>query len=143
MTEEYKPLKLKSKLQRVGIFLLRAGLFFILLVAVMLLLIQTSPVQNLLVKKASVYLEKKLKTNIDVRRVYFSFPKTVVLENLFIEDLKKDTLVYAGKVRLKMSILGLFSGDIEMTEIKLEKTTAKLNRLLADTVFNYQFILDA
>jgi hypothetical protein len=68
-------------------------LFIILFLLVILLLIQTGPVQNILRVNAVAYLQKKLKTKVEVGRVYVGLPKNIILENVYIEDRQKDTLL--------------------------------------------------
>ena len=68
-------------------------LFIILFFLIILLLVQTGPVQNVLRAKAVTWLEKKLQTRVEVGKVYVSFPKNIVLENVYMEDRQKDTLL--------------------------------------------------
>ena len=122
---------------------LKNVLFFFLLVGVMLLAIQTPPVQHFMVNRATSYLEKKLGTRVRIGGFSLSFPKTVIIEKVYIEDLKHDTLLYAGKIRLSVNITKMLSGDLEVNKIKLQQTTANVNRMSPDSVFNFQFMLDA
>ena len=73
-------------------------LFIILFLLVILLLIQTGPVQNILRVKAVAYLQKKLKTKVEVGKVYISLPENIILKNIYIEDRQKDTLLSGGKM---------------------------------------------
>ncbi len=115
----------------------------ILFVAILALLIITPPVQRFIVSKAQNWLSAKLHTKVSVGRIYIGFPKKLVLENIYIEDLKKDTLLAAGKVDLNIEMLKLLEGSVEINQINLNDITAKVSRVLPDTVFNYQFIIDA
>src|SRR5688572_3329142 len=119
-------------------------LFIILFFLVIFLLIQTGPVQNLLRVKAVAYLEKKLQTKVEIGKVYVSLPKNIVLENIYIEDRQKDTLLSGGKIEANLDLIDLiFNNELDIRSIALENITAKIKRQLPDTVFNFQFIVDA
>ncbi len=114
-------------------------IFFLLIV----ILILTPPVQQLIKNKAETYLQKKLQTKVNIGRVYIGLPKTVVLENIYLEDRSKDTLLYGGKINVDISLLKLISSKVEVNNVELENITAKVRRTLPDTTFNFQFIIDA
>ncbi len=119
-------------------------LFVILFLLVILLLIQTAPVQNILRIKAVAYLQKKLKTKVEVGRVYVGLPKNIILENVYIEDRQKDTLLSGGKIEANLDLVKLiFQNQLEVRSIALDNITAKIKRHLPDTAFNFQFIVDA
>ncbi|TMI96340.1 MAG: hypothetical protein E6H08_04785 [Bacteroidetes bacterium] len=119
-------------------------LFIILFLLVILLLIQTGPVQNILRVKAVAYLQKKLKTKVEVGRVYVGLPKNIILENVYIEDRQKDTLLSGGKIEANVDLMKLiFNNQIDIRSIALDNITAKIKRQLPDTAFNFQFVVDA
>ena len=119
-------------------------LFIILFLLVIFLLIQTGPVQNILRVKAVAYLQKKLKTKVEVGKVYVGLPKNIILENVYIEDRQKDTLLSGGRIEANLDLLKLiFQNQLEVRSIALDNITAKIKRQLPDTAFNFQFIVDA
>ena len=119
-------------------------LFIILFLLVIFLLIQTGPVQNILRVKAVAYLQKKLKTKVEVGRVYVGLPKNIILENVYIEDRQKDTLLSGGKIEANLDLVKLiFQNQLEVRSIALDNITAKIKRQLPDTAFNFQFVVDA
>ncbi len=119
-------------------------LFILLFFLVLLLLLQTGPVQIIIRKNAVAWLEKKLQTRVEVERVYVGLPKNIVLENVYIEDRQKDTLLSGGKIVADIDLLKLiFNNQLDIQRVALENITAKVKRQLPDTVFNFQFIVDA
>ena len=119
-------------------------LFIILFLLVILLLIQTGPVQNILRVNAVSYLQKKLKTKVEVGKVYIGLPKNIILENVYIEDRQKDTLLSGGKIEANLDLLNLiFKNQMDIRSITLDNITAKIKRQLPDTAFNFQFVVDA
>ena len=108
-----------------------------------ILLIQTPPVQNFARKKIQTFLANKLQTRVEIGHLYIGLPKKIVLQNIYLEDRQKDTLLSGGKVKVDIDLFKLFSNEIVINEINLESVTAKVKRMLPDTVFNFQFIVDA
>ena len=68
-------------------------------------LIQVPGVQKKIVNYATSFVSGKTRTKAEIKNIRISFPKSVVIEGLYFEDLKKDTLVYAEKAKVNMSIL--------------------------------------
>lgn len=115
----------------------------LLLVILIFILVQTPPVQNFARKKIENFLEKKLQTDVSIGKLYIGFPNTVSLQNVYVEDRQKDTLLYGGKLAVDISLFKLISNELEINEIQFENITAKVKRQLPDTTFNFQFIIDA
>jgi translocation and assembly module TamB len=136
--------KTRNIWKRTGRIVLKTVLFIVLFLLIVVLLIQTAPVQNFLRKKAVAYLEKKLQTKVAVGRIYIGLPKNVVLENIYVEDRGKDTLLSGGKVKANLNLYQLiFKNEVNINSIELENITIKIKRELPDTSFNFQFIVDA
>lgn len=135
--------KTRSFLARIGrgvVFLFLSVLF---LIALVLLLIQTKPVQDFARKKIVSYLEQKLHTKVAIDRLDIDFPKKLVLEGIYIEDQTKDTLLAGHQLKVDIDIWPLLRNRVQVNEINLNGITVKLKRQLPDTIFNYQFIVDA
>ena len=104
------------------------------------LLIQTPPVQNWLVSQVTSKLSRDLHARISVRHVDFSLFNKMLLEGTLVEDTKKDTLLYAGQLKLNITDWWFFKDKAELKYIGLEDATIKLQR--TDSVWNYQFLAD-
>ncbi|HYE54749.1 MAG TPA: AsmA family protein, partial [Chitinophagaceae bacterium] len=115
-------------------------LLFIILIFI---LIQTPPVQNFARKKIQAWLSTKLNTEVTIGKLYIGFPNSVSLQNVYVEDLQNDTLLYGGRLAVDISLFKLLKSEIEINEIQLEQITAKIKRQMPDTTFNFQFIVDA
>lgn len=122
---------------------LKTLLYTLLFVILIVIFIHTPPAQNLLRNKAVAYLEKKLKTRVEIGRVHFTLPKKIVLEDIYIEDQQKDTLIAGGTIRANLSFFKLFSNEVEIDHLQLQDITARVRRILPDTAFNFKFIIDA
>jgi translocation and assembly module TamB len=139
-----KQMKIKPKLFKriLRIFLIVIFCFLGLLV-VALLLIQTGPVQNFIKNKAVSYLQSKIHSKVEIGRVEVGFPKSIIVRNVFFEDQKKDTFFSSGILSIDLDMWKLLHGRVEIKDLHLEQATVKIKRVLPDTVFNFQFILDA
>ena len=139
-----QPTRKKSLGRRLARIVIKTILFIFAFLILIVILIQTGPVQNFIRKKAVAYLENKLHTKVQVGRLYVGLPKNIILENIYVEDRQKDTILYGGKVKINLNLLRLiFKGDIDFKSIELDNITAKIKRQLPDTTFNFQFIIDA
>jgi translocation and assembly module TamB len=139
-----QPIKKRSHTKRLARIVIKTILFLVLFFLLIVVLILTPPVQNFIRKKAVAYLENKLDTKVQVGRIYIGLPKKIILEDIYIEDRQKDTLLSAGSIKANLAILKLlFKNEIDISSVQLEDITAKIKRQLPDTDFNYQFIADA
>jgi len=104
------------------------------------LLIQLPPVQTWLVSKVTSRLSHQLHTTITVKRVNFSLFNKMVLEGTLVEDQHRDTILYAGALKVNITDWWFFKDKTELQYIGLEDATIRLHR--RDSVWNYQFIAD-
>ena len=123
--------------------LLKSVLIIVLLISAIVLSILTPPVQNFIRKKAQTYLSGKLNTRVEIGRIYIGFPKKIVLENVYVEDLQKDTLLSGGSLKVDVSMMKLLQNELEINQVDLTSITAKIRRQMPDTLYNFQFIIDA
>ena len=110
------------------------------LLILILLLIQTSPVQNFLISRVTSHFSKKLQAEIRIEHIDLSFFNKVDLEGLLIRDQKKDTLLYAGTLSGRITDWFFLKENPEIQYAGLQDAVIKLKR--KDSVWNYQFIVD-
>ena len=122
---------------------LKTLLWLVVSLLVIVLLIQTPPVQNFARKKVQNFLQKKLDTRVEIGKIFIRLPSTVLIEKVYIEDKQKDTLLYGGRIKANINLFRLFSNEVKISELSLEKITARINRTMPDTIFNFQFIIDS
>lgn len=128
---------------KIARILLKTILFLLLFVVLIFLLVLTPPVQQFLTGKAENFLESKLKTRVDIGSVGFGLTGRIHLQDVYMEDQTQDTLVSGGTIKAHLSLFKLFHNELEVKDLVLEDITAKIKRVLPDTVFNFQFIVDA
>src|SRR3954467_15364486 len=77
------------------------------LVIVLILLLRLPSVQNFVIHKVTASFSKKTGTRIEIGSLYISFPKSILIENLYAEDKSQDTLIAAGKIKVDLNLLSL------------------------------------
>lgn len=119
------------------------ALGFVLLFLIFAALIQIPSVQTKIVHFATSFISNKTDTKVEIGRVSIAFPKSVVLEGLYLEDLNQDTLIYAGKAKVNIALYDLLKNKIAISSFGLEDATVKLHSTPTDPLFNYNFLLTA
>lgn len=114
----------------------------ILLVLLLFVLIQVPAVQEFAKNKAVNYLQGKIHTKVAIGHITLGLPKLLVLEDVYFEDQKRDTLIAGDKLKVDISMLKLLNHKLEINEINLDGITANISRG-KDSVFNYDYIVKA
>ncbi|MBS1512626.1 MAG: hypothetical protein JST86_17405 [Bacteroidetes bacterium] len=117
--------------------------FFLSLFSFLLLFwftINYTPVQNFLVRKVTAVLSENLHTKVEVKHVDFSLFNKMLIEGVMVEDLKKDTLLYAGAAKVNITDWFFIKDKITLQYVGLKDAVVNLNR--SDSVWNYQFLVN-
>ena len=130
-------------LRRVGRVFIKILIGILAFFIIIMLLVQAPPVQNFARKKIVTFLENKLGTRVSIGKINIGIPNKVLLENVYLEDMQKDTLLSGGRLKANINMFKLINSNVEIRELEIENMTAKVKRVLPDTVFNFQFIIDA
>ncbi len=119
------------------IILLIVGLVLLLFIA-----LQIPAVQSYSKDKVVAYLEGKIKTKVSIRKVQIGFPKFIVLEDVYFEDQKKDTLLAGKKIAVNINLFKIFNNKVEINSLELKGIVANVYRN-PKSVFNFDYILNA
>ncbi len=104
------------------------------------LLIQTDLVQNYLSGRITAKLSKELKTEVSIKHVSIGLFDRMNLNGILVRDKSKDTLLYAGSLKVRVTDWFFLKDNIELKYIGLEDAVVKMDR--SDSVWNYQFVID-
>lgn len=115
-------------------------LVLIALIVLVWLALQTTPVQNWLVKQVTHRLSKDLQTTVSIKHVDFALFNKMSLEGTLIKDRLEDTLLYAGALKVNITDWFFFKDKIELKYLGLHDAVIHLNR--TDSIWNYRFIID-
>lgn len=140
MTDQVKKPRFLKKLTRI---VLKSAIALLLFVILLIVIVHTPPFQNYMRKKTISYLEKKLNTKVEIGLVRIALPKNILLEDVYIEDQQQDTLIAGGTIRADINFIKLLSNNVQVDNLHLQDITAKVKRILPDTAFNFQFVIDA
>ena len=104
------------------------------------MLLQTTFFQNFIVKKVTKSLSKDLHTTVSISHVDFELFDKMLLEGTLVLDQNKDTLLYAGTVKVNITDWFFWKENITLKYVGLDDATIYLNR--KNSVWNYQFLAD-
>ena len=121
------------------LWIIASVIFLVLLVVI---LIQVPAVQNFAKDKAVTFLQNKIHTKVEIGHISLGLPKLLVLEDVYFEDQKKDTLIAGDKLKVDITLLKLLKNKVEINEINLEGITANISRG-PDSLFNFDYIIKA
>ena len=99
--------------------------------------------KNYIRKQAQQYLQKKINTKVTIGKLNYDLPNEIELGNIYIEDKNKDTLLFAGSIDVKIKMLDLLDGQVNVSKILLSDNYADVYSSKDNVEFNYQFIIDA
>jgi hypothetical protein len=115
----------------------------VLLVVLIALSLNIPFVQNFVKDEVIGYLKNKTKTEISLESIKIGLPKDIILHKFYLEDKKGDTLLYAQKLAVDISLFQLLNNKVEVNNITLQKIRANVTRINPDTAFNFSFLVDA
>jgi len=108
---------------------LRVLLILVLLILLLYGFLQTELGQNWLAGQLTKRFSRELQTRINIKYVkfnLFNFNK-MDLEGVFVEDQKQDTLLYAGKLQVRITDWFFFKDAAELKYVGLENAVINVN----------------
>lgn len=102
--------------------------------------LQTDYVQNKLVSFATSRLTKALGTEVRIQHVSIGIFNRLNMEGLLLRDRSRDTLLYAGSLKVRITDWFFLKDKAVLRFAGLEDAVIKLNR--RDSTWNYQYIVD-
>lgn len=115
----------------------------IALFMLILFLLRLPSIQNYIAGKVTHYVEGKIGTPVSIGYINIDFPKKLVLENIYVEDQSKDTLVAGKSIAVDINMLKLLKNTVEIQSLEAQGITAKIRRTLPDSAFNFDYIVKA
>lgn len=117
---------------------LRILLSLILLLIVAWGLLQTDWGQNWIVGQVTKRLSRDLQSRVSIKHVDIDFFNKLNLEGVLVEDQKRDTLLSAGVVQVRITDWFFLKDKADLKYIGLGNAVIKLQR--TDSTWNYQFL---
>jgi hypothetical protein len=114
-------------------------------ISIILLLFEYKPVQTWAAKQATDYLSKKLNTKVSIKSLYIKPFSTVVLEDFYVLDKQKDTLLNTPKLTVDISGFSLLTSikrrRLDLSLVQLDNGSVYLKKL-KDSTSNLKFLED-
>lgn len=104
-------------------------------------LLNTSWAQNAIVQKVTKELSETLETEVSVGKINYRLFNTFHLNNLYVQDLNKDTLAFVQKLEADFDFWQIFKGKLLFNTIEIDKFDANLTFDLKG-VSNLDFIIE-
>lgn len=113
-----------------------------MLVGVLFALLNSNKVQNIIADQITGRLSEKLETEVSIGDIDYHLFNTFSFNNLYVEDLQKDTLLFVKKGYADFDFWGFFKGKFVFNDILLDSF---LGNLVIDTtgVSNLDFVIKA
>ena len=117
--------KFKKYLKRLGKIILGVLLLFFILV----LVIRTPWAQNFIVSKVTNYISDKTNTKVAVGNLYLTFSGDIQIEDVYLEDVKGDTLFYSQSLQADIPIYPvIFKNELTIDDVVSKGVVAKIIR---------------
>lgn len=129
-----------KKVRKILTVVLLSLLGLIILIGI---LVNIPVVQRWLVQETARRLSEQLQTKVEVKGVSLRLFNSARLEGTYIEDRHHDTLLYAGAMQVRITDWFFFQEKPVLKYIGLENAQVNLVRHRNDSLWNYQFIVDA
>lgn len=117
------------------------GLLIVFVIAV--LLIRTPYVQTRIVNFAEGEFEAITGRQLSIDHLYISFKGQLLIDRIFLEDFKGDTLLYGNHISVGFNIPALFRNKIEAEHILLDGVVFNMLRNDTDSTFNFDYIIQS
>ena len=133
-SKKYRFLRILGKI--VGVLIV----LFILLV----LFVRSPWGQDIIVQRAVNYISGKTNTKVEIEKLFITFGGNIMMEGLYLEDKKGDTLVYSKSLEADVPILPIIRGNgIGVDYLDWEGVRANIIRKDSLSGYNFQFLVDA
>ncbi|MFT4594138.1 MAG: hypothetical protein ACI9UR_000443 [Bacteroidia bacterium] len=116
--------------------------FLVLIIGGGYLALRSPRVQTKITQYIAGYLSDELKTEVSVRGVDIGFFNRVILEGLYVEDLKGDTLAHLNRLHLGVNYLGIESHEIHLGKVRIDDLKFYLHKYEGDEKLSVQFLID-
>src|ERR1700741_165151 len=118
----------KTILKKTGKIIMYILGFVLLLVIAVTIFLNTNYAKQLIRNKLQSYLQNKIKTKVEIGSIDYHFPQSAAINNIYIEDQQKDTLLYGGRLFVNLDMIKLIWGETDIRKIELTNIKAKISR---------------
>ena len=117
--------------------------FFLILIVLILLFIRTEFAQDIIRKKANLYLSQKTGTSVSVGKLSTNLVSHIEINSISINDLTDTTLLRIGSLKTEYNLFALLANKLSVRQITIDTLDFRMARAENDTAFNFDFIIQA
>ncbi|MEP7165604.1 MAG: translocation/assembly module TamB domain-containing protein [Ferruginibacter sp.] len=129
-----------KKAGRISLYVLTG---ILILLCLFMIFINIPAGRNIVKNQVQSYLRDKLKTKVVIGSIDYSLPKWIEINNVYIEDQKKDTLIFGERISVDIDMIRLLRGNTDIHKLVFKNILLNVNRREDDSSFNFQFVIDA
>ena len=135
--------KIKGLLISLTKWLIRIAFSFFLVVLFLIIILYLPPVQQVITGKVEKFISKKTQATFQIDAIRLNLKGRLLLRNVYMEDMEKDTLISAGKIEVDVSILKLLAKTIEISNLEISDVNASLLFNPESNSTNFDFLIQA
>ncbi|SRX55921.1 translocation/assembly module TamB domain-containing protein [Aequorivita sp. CIP111184] len=136
----------KSKSRKYRFLRIIARIFAVLIILfILLVLFIRSPWgQDIIVQRVVNYVSGKTQTKVEIDKLFITFDGNIMLNGLYLEDKKGDTLIYSKSLEADVPLLPIIRGNgIGVNYLDWQGLRANIIRKDSIHGYNFQFLIDA
>ncbi len=97
--------------------------------------------QSFITKKTIEFFAKRYDINLSIEKVYVRFPDKFVMNEVYIEDLNGDTLIYSNEIYSEISNIKYFDKKLQIEKINIVEPFLNIC-IDSSGVANYEYLLE-
>ena len=111
-------------------YILRIILVLFSLIVLVMILLYVPAVQNFVKGQAEQYVNNNLDMKLSVGRILLKFPLDLAVENIYLGQTEKDTMLYADVIQVNVALTKLLKKEVEVRRLVVENAG-----LISETLF--------
>lgn len=116
--------------------------WIVILLTVFAFAIRAPYVQTLIAQKVTDYLSTQLERKISIGRVDFLFYNKLILDDVYVDDVNRDTLASIKQINVSLNYLLIQGRHLNLKNVELNQGSAFLKRDSVTHAFNFQYLVD-
>ena len=117
-------------------YTLRIILVLFTLVVLVMILLYIPAIQNFVKGKAEQYVNRNLDMKLSVGRILLKFPLDLAVENIYLGQTEKDTMLYADVIQVNVALTELLKKEIEVRRLVVENAAVHFEDSLSGLKMN-------
>lgn len=117
-------------------YILRIILVLFSLIVLVMILLYVPAVQNFVKGQAEQYVNNNLDMKLSVGRILLKFPLDLAVENIYLGQTEKDTMLYADVIQVNVALTKLLKKEVEVRRLVVENAAVNFGDSLSGLKMN-------